>query len=63
MSAPKASIDIVSAEFRAWEVGMKASSQQDDGEALSLKTKFVNLGSHNREIEDYKKTNLGEDQM
>ena len=36
---------------------MKASAQLDDGGALSLKTKFVNfmeLGSHGKEIEDYK---------
>jgi len=36
---------------------MKASAELDDGGALSLKTKFVNfmtLGSHGKEIEDYK---------
>ena len=36
---------------------MKAPAQLDDGGALSLKTKFVNFiefGSHNKEIEDYK---------
>ena len=36
---------------------MKASTQLEDGGALSLKTKFVNfmkVGSHCKEIEDYK---------
>ena len=36
---------------------MKAPAQLDDGGALSVKKKFVNLikfGSHNKEIEDYK---------
>ena len=53
----KGDIDIVRAEFRTWAAGMKASSQLDDGGALSLKTRFVNfmkVGSHGKEIEDYK---------
>jgi len=53
----KGDIDIVRAEFRTWATGIKASSQLDDGGALSLKTKFVNfmkVGSHGKEIEDYK---------
>ena len=50
-------IYIVRVEFRTWAAGMKASAQLDDGGALSLKTKFVNfmkLGSHGKEVEDYK---------